>query len=140
MLWSIATFRAYSGFNIGFYFWIFWILPVFTTFPYLMLLREIYQHANADGGELTNSRVFFTDWFTRWAIFTYGQDIHLLHHLYPNVPHYKLAALHATLKKESATYAENVVEVHGTFRSRDEYPSIVDVMEAERDKEYGSEQ
>ena len=43
-----------------------------------MLLREIYQHANADCGRLSNSRIFFADRFTGWAILMYGQDIHLL--------------------------------------------------------------
>ena len=130
-LWSVAEFRLFTGIDGGFYVWLFWILPVLTTFPYFMLLREIYQHANADSGELTNSRVFMADWFTRWAIFTYGQDVHLVHHMYPNVPHYNLLPLHQDLKAKSSLYADNVVEVHGTFRSRDEYPSIVDVMSAE---------
>ena len=41
-------------------------------------------------GRLTNSRVFFTDFFTRWAVFVYGQDMHIPHHLFPAVPHYRL--------------------------------------------------
>ena len=128
-LFSTAGYmRAFTGINIGFYFLLFWVLPVFMTFPYFMLLREVYQHANADGGDLTNSRIFRNDWFTRWAIWTYGQDVHLVHHLYPNVPHYKLDELHDLLLRKSPDYASNVVEVHGTFRSRDDYPAIVDVM------------
>lgn len=125
---SMAYVRALTGLHIGIYVSLFWIVPVFTTFPYFMLLREIYQHANADGGELTNSRVFFADWFSKWAIYTYGQDIHLVHHIYPNVPHYSLLGLHHELLEKSPEYADSVVEVHGTFRGRDHYPTVIDVM------------
>ena len=72
--------------------------------------------------------MFRNDWFTRWAVWTYGQDIHLVHHLYPNVPHNKLGALHELLLHKSSVYRANVIEVHGTFRGKDDYPAIVDVM------------
>ena len=64
-----------------------------------MLLRDVYQHSNADSGRLTNSRVFFTDPFTRWAVFVYGQDMHIPHHLFPAIPHYRLGELHKILKQ-----------------------------------------
>ena len=60
---------------------------------FFMFLRDVYQHSNADDGRLTNSRVFFTDPFTRWAVFVYGQDMHIPHHLFPAVPHYRLRKL-----------------------------------------------
>ena len=65
---------------------------------FFMFLRDVYQHSNADDGRLTNSRVFFTDPFTRWAVFVYGQDMHIPHHLFPAVPHYRLRKLHELLK------------------------------------------
>ena len=85
---SVSYYR--TGTNYAIYFWLLWVLPLGTSFPYLMLLRDLYQHANADDGKLTNSRVIFCDPITRWAMFIYGQDIHLTHHLYPAVPHYNL--------------------------------------------------
>ena len=57
-----------------------------TSFMFFMYLRDVYQHSNADAGRLTNSRVFFTDPFTRWAVFVYGQDMHIPHHLFPGGP------------------------------------------------------
>jgi len=99
-----------------------------TTFPYFRLLRDIYQHTNADDGRLTNSRVFFCDPFTRWAVFVYGQDMHVPHHLFPTVPHYRLGRLHDLLKGSDPDYAREVVQCHGTFANARGLPTILDVL------------
>jgi fatty acid desaturase len=93
-----------------------------------MFLRDVYQHSNADAGRLTNSRVFFTDPFTRWAVFVYGQDMHIPHHLFPAVPHYRLGELHEIMKREDQQYEEHVVECHGTFRDSRGRITILDEM------------
>ena len=112
------------------YFRTLWLLPLVTGFPYFMLLRDAYQHANTDEGRFTNSRVMFPDPFSGWAIFMYGSDIHLTHHLHPGVPHYKLRRLHQMLKRRSPQYAEEVVETHGMFtRSRPDYPCLIETIE-----------
>ena len=108
-------------------FWL-WLVPLGTSFTYFMLLRDVYQHTNADNGRFTNSRVFFPDYFTRWAIFVYGQDIHVTHHLYPVVPHYRLMKLHRLLQRADAKYRAMVVECHGTFLRRGNDPTILDVL------------
>jgi fatty acid desaturase len=105
-----------------------WFVPLGTSFPFFMFLRDIYQHSNADSGRLTNSRVFFTDAFTRWAVFVYGQDMHIPHHLFPAIPHYKLGALHDLLKTSSARYEAQVVECHGTFYDPLGRATILDEM------------
>lgn len=126
----LAYGRQATGLEWGAYFWLLWILPLFTTFPYYMLLRDLYQHANADDGKLTNSRVVFCDPFSRWAIFIYGQDAHLTHHLYPAVPHYNLMKLHSLLEQNNQEYAQHVVECHGTFFHRQPpCPTLLEVME-----------
>ena len=112
------------------YFRLLWVLPLITGFPYFMLLRDAYQHANTDQGRFTNSRVMFPDPFSGWAIFMYGSDIHLTHHLHPGVPHYKLRRLHESLKRRSPQYADEVVETHGMFtRSRPDYPCLIETIE-----------
>jgi fatty acid desaturase len=113
----------------GVYVWLFWILPLFTSWPYYMLLRDLYQHANADDGKLTNSRVIFCNPITRWAMFIYGQDVHLTHHLYPAVPHYNLHKLHKLLVENNAEYAEHVVECDGMFFNHSGKPTMLDVIE-----------
>lgn len=124
-----------TGFEWGVYFWLFWMLPLFTAFPYLMLIRDLFQHANADDGRLTNSRVAFCNPILRWAMFIYGQDIHLTHHLYPAVPHYNLPKLHQLMMQNCDEYAERVVECEGTLWNRSGRPTLLDVIEASPDEQ-----
>ncbi|MBY0587815.1 fatty acid desaturase [bacterium] len=129
LLVSFPVVRNATGINLGGYFLLLWVGPLLTTMAYYMLLRDIYQHANADQGRLTNSRVFFSDRFTKWAIFVYGQDMHVPHHLYPAIPHYHLPSAHQCLKDHSATYREQVVECDGVFSNQTGLPTILDLME-----------
>ncbi len=126
---ALSALRISTGVEWAGYVWLLWVLPLFTAFPYYMLLRDMYQHANTDQGKLTNSRVVFCDPFSRWAIFVYGQDVHLTHHLYPAVPHYNLHQLHRLLAEHNTEYAEHVVECHGTFSNHSGHLTLLDVME-----------
>lgn len=116
---GLAMIRATTGINAPACFFILWIIPLVYVFPYLMLLREIYQHANADQGELTNSRIIRADPFTHWALLGYGNDAHLVHHIYPNIPHRHLDAVHRALFDSSEDYRRSVRVTNGTFRTGD---------------------
>jgi fatty acid desaturase len=128
VLTALNVLREATGGRSTFYFWLLWVIPLVTSFPFFMLLRDVYQHTNADDGRLTNSRVFFADPFTRWAVFVYGQDMHVPHHLFPAIPHYQLPRLHRLLKARHPDYAAQVVECHGTFAGRGGHPAILDVL------------
>src|SRR5262249_21566889 len=71
LLVVLAHVRWATGGRSAIYPVLLWILPLMTSFMFFMYLRDVYQHSNADSGRLTNSRVFFTDPFTRWAVFVY---------------------------------------------------------------------
>ncbi len=126
---ALAWSRHATGVEWGVYFWLLWVLPLFTSWPYYMLLRDLYQHANADDGKLTNSRVIICNPLLRWAMFIYGQDVHLTHHLYPAVPHYNLHALHRLLVENNDEYAEHVVECHGILWNRTGHFTALDCMQ-----------
>ena len=128
LLVGLAQLRWATGGRSAIYPVLLWIIPLGTSFMFFMFLRDIYQHSNADDGRLTNSRVFFTDFFTRWAVFVYGQDLHIPHHLFPAVPHYRLGRLHDLLKKEHDVYRSQVIETHGTFHDAQGRPTILDEM------------
>jgi len=128
LLVVLAHIRWSTGGRSAIYPVLLWMVPLGTSFMFFMFLRDIYQHSNADAGRLTNSRVFFTDYFTRWAVFVYGQDMHIPHHLFPAVPHYRLGRLHELLKSEHDAYRSQVVETHGTFHDALGRPTILDEM------------
>jgi fatty acid desaturase len=115
------------------YFTFLWLVPMTSSFMFFMFLRDVYQHSNADTGRLTNSRVFFADPFTRWAVFVYGQDMHIPHHLFPAIPHHRLRDLHSLLKQDHPAYRRFVVETHGTFRDAEGRTTILDEMTRPRD-------
>jgi fatty acid desaturase len=98
------------------WFGVLWIVPLFTTFPLFMIMRQWVQHGNADRGRLTNTRVFLVNPLIRYAVFPFGMDIHLPHHMYASVPHYRLKELHALLMKDR-DYQEKGIVVEGYFRS-----------------------
>jgi fatty acid desaturase len=128
LLVTLANIRWATGGRSAIYPVLLWLVPLETSFMFFMFLRDVYQHSNADDGRLTNSRVFFTDPFTRWAVFVYGQDMHIPHHLYPAVPHYRLRKLHELLKWVHSDYRAEVVETHGTFHDVEGRPTILDEM------------
>jgi fatty acid desaturase len=129
---ALGLLRTATAGRSSFYFWVLWVAPLMTSFPFFMLLRDVYQHTNADDGRLTNTRVFFPDPFTRWAVFVYGQDMHVPHHLFPAIPHHRLGRLHRLLKVRHPDYAVSVVECHGTFANRKGLPTILETLTTPR--------
>jgi fatty acid desaturase len=134
VLVTLAYIRWATGGKSAIYPFLLWVVPLQTSFMFFMFLRDVYQHSNADDGRLTNSRVFFTDPFTRWAVFVYGQDMHIPHHLFPAVPHYRLRKLHQLLKWLHPDYRAEVVETHGTFHDDEGRRTILDEMTTPRSR------
>lgn len=128
ILTAISWGRHFTGLNYGPYYALFWLLPLVYLFPYLMLLRELYHHANLGKGKLDNSRVIHPDLLTRWVILGYGNDYHLIHHIYPNIPHYHLRATHDRLMECSEDYRKQLEEVFGTVRAPAGRRSLADAL------------
>jgi fatty acid desaturase len=128
---SLSATEAATGAPAWGYFAVLWILPLFTTFPFFMIMRQWVQHGNADRGRLTNTRIFVVNPLLRYAVFPFGMDYHLPHHIYAAVPHYKLPDLHKLLVKRDAAYAREAVVVDGYFWSQSgEHPSVLDALAA----------
>ncbi len=112
------------------YFLLLWIMPLFTTFPVFMILREWLQHGNADRGRYTNTRIFLVNPFLKYAVFPFGMDFHLPHHLNASVPHYNLKSFHEMLMKDKK-YSENGVVVEGWISPPNpdsNRPTVIDVL------------
>jgi fatty acid desaturase len=112
------------------YFFLLWVLPLGTSFPLFMVLRQIVQHGNGDRGWLTNSRVFHCHPFINFAVFPLGQDYHLPHHMFSTIPHYRLKELHEAML-DYPEYAEQATVVEGYFRPKERppvRPTVVEVL------------
>jgi fatty acid desaturase len=127
---ALAWITLLTGHQAAVYYALLWVVPIFTSFSFFMILRQLVQHGNADRGWLTNTRIFFIGDFIRFAVFPIGQDYHLPHHLYASVPHYRLKQLHEALL-EYPEYQEQATEVHGYFVSPEQpqvHPTVLDVL------------
>ena len=105
------------------YYSLYWVLPLFTSFPLFMMLRQWVQHGNADRGRYTNTRVLLVGPLVRYAVFPWGMDYHLPHHMMASVPHYNLKRLH-DLMLDDPEYAEKGVVLDGFFVGNDR-PSVI---------------
>jgi fatty acid desaturase len=125
---GIAWLSYFYGPFAFYLFVLLWLIPMLTSFSLFMMLRQVVQHSNSDRGWLTNTRIFLVNLFVRDSILPYGQDIHLPHHMFATVPHYRLRKLHDYLM-QYPEYREEAIVVRGAVLPRhDEHPSILDVL------------
>ena len=100
-----------------------WVLPAITVQAFILRLRAVAEHgapsdtSTALGAARTNINI---PWPVRIALFPHSVNYHLEHHLYPAVPHYRLAELHALLRErgvlegaEVRTFCDTMTRVFG---------------------------
>lgn len=127
---TLAELTLLTGHMAALYYVLLWLVPLFTSFSFFMILRQLVQHGNGDRGWLTNTRSFFVAPLIRFAVFPMGQDFHLPHHMYATIPHYRLKRLHQKLM-EVPEYRERAVVVEGYFvpsHYPKSNPTVVDVL------------
>jgi len=127
---GLAWLSLYVTPYAGLYYLLLWVVPIFTSFSFFMILRQLVQHGNGGRGWLTNTRVFFVNPLINFAVFPMGQEYHLPHHLYASVPHYRLEELHELLS-QCAEYRDQAVVVEGYFMPYDDpptKPTVLDVV------------
>lgn len=125
LAWLSLTYPYAAAFYL-----LLWVVPIFTSFSFFMILRQLVQHGNGDRGWLTNTRVFLVNRFINFAVFPMGQDYHLPHHLFASVPHYRLKALHELLS-QCTEYHDQAVVVEGYFFHSENpptHPTVLDVL------------
>src|SRR5207249_4844170 len=114
---ALAWLSHLTGEPWGLYYLVLWLVPMVTTFSFFMLMRQIVQHGNATRERFTNTRTFLVGRLIRWSVFPMGMEYHLPHHLFPLVPHYCLAELHAVLL-ETEEYRRQGLVAEGYFFHR----------------------
>lgn len=127
---SLSWYQATTGFMALRYFSSLWFVAIVTTFPFFLILRQVIQHGNGDRSWLNNTRVFRMTPLVRYAIFPFGMDYHLPHHMYATIPHYRLKAFHEFLLskpeyRDSCQLVDNyLVPSDGEPRN----PTVVEVL------------
>src|SRR5438067_612710 len=126
---GLAWLSHLTGEPWGLYYLVLWLVPMVTTFSFFMLMRQIVQHGNATRERFTNTRTFLVGRLIRWSVFPMGMEYHLPHHLFPLVPHYCLAELHAMLL-ETEEYRKEGLVVEGYFFHRNPavHPTVLELM------------
>jgi fatty acid desaturase len=130
LLTTLAVVTKLTGAPAVPYFLLLWVVPLFTSFAFFMILRQLVQHGNGGRGWINNTRTFILSPVIRFAVFPLGQDYHLPHHMYATVPHYRLKRLHSLLM-QYAEYRAEATEVHGYFASPERpkvHPTVVEVL------------
>jgi hypothetical protein len=137
----VAAAGWWFGPRIALYLAILWVAPLLTTFSLFNMIRQTLHHANADSGWLSNSRNFFVGPVLRSAVFPFGQEMHLIHHMFSSVPHYNLRRLHDRLMSYPE-YRKQAVQVEGWVSSGADpsaSPSVVDVLGPDYTPKYPTE-
>ncbi len=120
LLTSLAWLQQWTGQPWIALYMILWVVPLTTSFAYLMILREDIQHANTGMEGFSHTRNFRGNPLFKWIVFPYNMDYHLPHHLYQFVPHYNLPQLDDLLR-ETKVYQENAIVVDGYLLSHPDH-------------------
>ena len=136
LIYYALLFGALTVFGWWPHYFLFWIIPFVTVYPAVIFLREIAHHGNyPDDGDFTNSRVYNARWWERGIFFPYSEDNHVLHHMFPTIPHYRVHTAHATMLRYPP-YREQVVTCNGYFVKADpssDEPTVLDLLAAPAD-------
>lgn len=76
----------------------FWLAPYFLVLPLLMKVRSVVEHLGLPHEHALNgTRNILASPLERFLFGPHWNNLHLVHHLYPNVPWHKVPALQAAL-------------------------------------------
>ncbi len=109
ILWHLVVFigpiALLYGWAYSLGFWLYsWGIPVFCVLPCLRLIGEQSEH-DYDAGISTvfNSTYSHTGLVNVLFFHPHNDGYHLLHHLYPSIPHFRLKRVHKALAVEDPT-------------------------------------
>ena len=79
----------------------YWLVPYFFVLPLLMKVRSVVEHlALPQEHPLNGTRNIVASSLERFFFGPHWNNLHLVHHLYPNVPWHNVPALQAKLKED----------------------------------------
>ncbi|TYP74352.1 fatty acid desaturase family protein [Aquimarina intermedia] len=103
-LWVvILTTIGFSGLFLDFL--IFWMIPLFTTYITIGWIAELAEHyplPESENAELLLTRNRHGNGIENFIFGRHGDRYHLVHHLCPSIPCYRLKQAHEILRKSEA--------------------------------------
>ncbi|MDO5375753.1 MAG: fatty acid desaturase family protein [Staphylococcus rostri] len=100
ILWLLVILIAII-FNLWIYLILYWFVPMLTTFQIIRYWAEMAEHAGLNNeSELTSSRNTFGNPITLFLLHPHHDNYHLVHHLFPAIPHYHLKKAHIILMRD----------------------------------------
>tara|TARA_B100001778_G_scaffold301733_1_gene277932 strand:- start:72 stop:1019 length:948 start_codon:yes stop_codon:yes gene_type:complete len=99
LLSNIAIFLIMSLLGSWWFYFAFWLLPLFTFYQLFLRIRNIAEHAGVitDCDDFNNARTTYANILERALVAPYYVNYHLEHHLLMFVPCYKLKRAHQML-------------------------------------------
>jgi fatty acid desaturase len=87
-------------FNVWRWYLLLWILPLITLLQAILRLRAVLEHGAVEDTStpLKAARTNFVPLYLYWILFPLEVHYHIEHHLYPSIPHYRLARCHQMLR------------------------------------------
>ncbi len=87
-------------------YFVFWLLPLFTLTSTLIGVRAWLEHNDPDEESGPDVRLFdyHPNWLEHFLISPCHFHLHAIHHAFPAVPHYRLAALKRELAEKQISY------------------------------------
>lgn len=81
---------------------IYWLVPFFTTFQVIRYWVEMAEHSGLETNDpLQSSRNSFGSLVERFLLQPHHDSYHLVHHLYPGIPHFNLKKAHLILMQST---------------------------------------
>lgn len=100
------------------YYLLLWMLPALSPLQAILRLRAVMEHGAV--GDLSNprtaARTTMMPAWAGWLLAPFQVNYHIEHHLYPSIPHYRLAEAHLRLKAAGALEGAEVRRFADTLR------------------------
>lgn len=81
---------------------IFWLFPYLTVLQVIRMIGESAEHIYRGGSTVFDSTISNTGWLHRLLIHPHGDGYHVLHHLAPAIPHFRLRKCDERLRELDA--------------------------------------
>jgi fatty acid desaturase len=118
LIGNALGFALFAAAGLGWVWLLMWLLPMATWLPLVSRIRNIAEHAlvaQDEADPLRQARTTHTRWASRALIAPYWVNYHAEHHLFTQIPCFKLPEAHALLRQQQPV-SERMLTQPGYWR------------------------